>query len=555
MVSGHDKDQGRTAHAIGEASGDALGTALLQGDRARTISAHFADEPDRMARLTLEAAGLFIDLSKQAFSLDQLDRLLKLAEAADVPGWRARMFAGEAVNASEQRAVLHPALRAEDDADFSALGKPVMDEVRAQRRAMQALAEAIGAGERRGAGGAAFRAIVHIGIGGSDLGPRLVWEALRPRAPGMDLRFVANIDPDELDEALSGLDPASTLVVVVSKTFTTRETLFNAERARRWLAAALGESEARSHLIGVSAAPERARAFGCGEVIGFADWVGGRFSLWSGVGLSCAIALGWPTFSRLLDGARAMDAHFLSAPLGASAPVLMALAEVWNVNALGRHARSVAPYAHRLRRLPAYLQQLEMESNGKSVGRMGQRLDHHTAPVVFGEPGTNGQHAFFQMLHQGTSVVPVDIIAVRESVEQTGDRRPLNANAIAQGEALMLGRSEAEVRQRLEAEGRSPAEIDALAPQMAFAGDRPATTIVLDALTPERLGELIALFEHKVFVLGVIWGVNSFDQWGVELGKVLARTLEAALERPQDAAGHDPSTLSLIARLTQAPQS
>lgn len=550
MAAGHDEKQGRAAHSVA----DGLGARLKGDGPMREIGAHFSHEPDRLERLTLEAAGLFLDLSKQAFGLDELDRLLKLAEDVDVQGWRERMFGGEAINASEHRAVLHPALRAGEDADYRALGEPVMDEVRAQRRAMQSLSDAINSGERRGAGGAAFRTIVHIGIGGSDLGPRLVWEALRPRAPRIDLRFVANIDPDELDEALTGLDPASTLVVVVSKTFTTRETLFNAERARQWLQAALGEAQARAHLIGVSAAPERASAFGCGEVLGFADWVGGRFSLWSGVGLSCAIALGWETFSRLLDGAHAMDAHFQTASLGASAPVLMALAEVWNVNVLGRHARSVAPYAHRLRRLPAYLQQLEMESNGKSVGRTGQRLDHHTAPVVFGEPGTNGQHAFFQMLHQGTRVVPVDIIAVRESVEQTGDRRPLNANAIAQGEALMLGRSERDLRERLAAEGRTPAEVDALAPQMGFDGERPVTTIVLDALTPERLGALIALYEHKVFVLGVIWGVNSFDQWGVELGKVLARTIEAELEGPDPQGGHDPSTLALIGRLGSGHQ-
>ncbi|HET6971535.1 MAG TPA: glucose-6-phosphate isomerase [Phenylobacterium sp.] len=516
-----------------DAAWAALETAATAA-RDRRIAGLFAAEPDRLERLTLAAVGLELDLSKQPWSQADLATMLDLARAADVEGARARLFAGEIVNASEGRPALHMALRAPDGADWRADGQPVSREVEATRGAMRAFAEAVRSGAKTGAAGKPFRAIVHIGIGGSDLGPRLIWEALRPLVPQIELRFVANVDPAELALALSGLDPAETMIVTVSKTFTTLETLTNAEAARAWLRAALGPAS-DSHLVAVSAAPDKAQAFGvpADQVFGFWDWVGGRYSIWSAVGLSCAVALGYDAFQRLHAGAAAMDEHFRTAPLAANAPALLALAHVFNRNGLGRPIRAVVPYAQRLRLFAAFLQQLEMESNGKRVTADGRPAPHATAASVFGDAGTNGQHAFFQLLHQGTDIIPVDILAVREGSE--GDpaaQTKLLANAIAQAEALMVGRPPAETPD----------------PQRAFPGDRPSSFILLDRLDPERLGALIALYEHKTFVEGVLWRINSFDQWGVELGKTLAMRVLGELEGGP-AGAHDPSTAALIARL------
>jgi len=524
--------------------------AAAERGAAVRIADLFASEPDRLSRLTLDAAGLELDLSKQAFTTAALDVCLDLARAADVEGARARLFEGFAVNTSEHRAVLHPALRAPDGATYLAQGEPVSAEVEAGRARMKALADGIASGDIRGATGERFKTIVHIGIGGSDLGPRLVWEALRPLGGPMELRFAANVDGQEIEAALYGLDPASTLVMVVSKTFTTLETLANAEAARAWLQASLGEAGAAEHFAAVSAAPDKAVAFGMApdKVFAFWDWVGGRFSIWSAVGLSCAIALGFDRFQGFLDGAAAMDAHFTSAPLDRNAPVLMALAQIFNRNGLGRGIRAVVPYAQRLRLLPAFLQQLEMESNGKRVTRNGTPVLRATAPSVFGDAGTNGQHAFFQLLHQGTDIIPVDLVLVEKGEGPQGMQAKLLANGIAQAEALMIGRAEAEVRAELTAKGVDPAEIETLAPQRTFPGNRPTTTILAPELTPEALGALIALYEHKTFVEGVIWGINSFDQWGVELGKTLAVRILGELDGG-DPLAHDPSTRALIDRL------
>jgi glucose-6-phosphate isomerase len=532
---------------------DAAWAALhkaAEAARGRRIETLFADEPDRLSHLTLAAAGLELDLSKHPWSLADLDVALNLAHAAGVETAQAALFSGAVVNASEGRPALHMALRAADGADFRAAGQPVSGEVEATRNAMRAFADAVRAGEKHGCTGKPFRAIVHIGIGGSDLGPRLVWEALRPLAPQIELRFAANVDPAELAQALTGLDPAETMVVTVSKTFTTLETLTNAEAARAWLRAALGPAS-DSHLVAVSAAPAKAQAFGvpADQVFGFWDWVGGRYSIWSSVGLSCAVALGYDVFDRMLAGARAMDAHFKSAPLALNAPVLLALAHVFNRNGLGRPIRAVVPYAQRLRLFAPFLQQLEMESNGKRVTADGKPAPQPTAASVFGDAGTNGQHAFFQLLHQGTDIIPVDLLAVRQGSE--GDpaaQTKLLANAIAQAEALMVGRTEADVRAELIAASRPADEIDRLAPQRTFPGDRPSSFILLDRLDPERLGALVALYEHKTFVEGVLWGINSFDQWGVELGKTLAARVLGELEGGP-AGAHDPSTAALIARL------
>jgi glucose-6-phosphate isomerase len=524
--------------------------AAAEGAAAVRIADLFAAEPDRLSRLTLTAAGLELDLSKQAFTAAALDACLDLARAADVEGARARLFEGFAVNTSEHRAVLHPALRAPDGAAYLAMGAPVSAEVEAGRARMKALADGIASGEVRGATGERFKAIVHIGIGGSDLGPRLVWEALRPLDGAIELRFAANVDGQEIEAALHGLDPATTLIMVVSKTFTTLETLANAEAARAWLQASLGQEGAGAHFVAVSAAPDKAVAFGLApeKVFAFWDWVGGRFSIWSAVGLSCAIALGFDRFQGFLNGAAEMDAHFTSAPLERNAPVLMALAQIFNRNGLGRAIRAVVPYAQRLRLLPAFLQQLEMESNGKRVTRDGTPVLRATAPSVFGDAGTNGQHAFFQLLHQGTDIIPVDIVLVEQGEGPAGMQAKLLANGVAQAEALMIGRAEAEVRAELEAKGVEAAEIASLAPQRTFPGDRPTTTILAPALTPEALGALIALYEHKTFVEGVIWGINSFDQWGVELGKTLAVRILGELDGATPLP-HDPSTRALIDRL------
>ena len=525
----------------------ALAAAATRDAPLRIVD-QFAADPGRMARMTVEAAGLYIDLSKQSWTRAGCETCLDLARAADVEGRRSALFAGEAINGTEGRAVLHPALRAARGADFHALGEAVSSEVDAVRADMATYADAVRAGTETGATGKAFTAIVHIGIGGSDLGPRVVWDALKPLTPAIDLRFVANIDPRDMAEALTGLDPETTLVIVVSKTFTTQETLANAEAARAWLASALPEAGRDRHFIGVTAAPDRAKAFGCARTFAFRDWVGGRYSLWSAVSLSCVIALGPDVFEGLLAGAAAMDDHFAEAPLDRNAPVLMALAQIWNVDGLDRPARTVAPYAHALRRLPAFLQQLEMESNGKRVHRDGSPVTRQTCPVVFGEPGTNGQHAFFQQIHQGPQVVPAEFVIVRATHEDAPES-PLWSNALAQGQALMLGKTTAQAHAELIASGADTAEADRLAPHKTFPGNRPSTAIVMERVTPETVGALLALYEHKTFVEGVIWDINSFDQWGVELGKVLAKAIlkDVAAGGPSDAL--DPSTAGLLNRL------
>jgi glucose-6-phosphate isomerase len=473
-----------------------------------------------------------------------------LARLSGVEQKRTELFSGAAINTSEDRAVMHPALRAAKGADFWAKGEAVSFEVEEVRGAIKAFADDVRSGVITGASGERFKTVVHIGIGGSDLGPRLVWEALKPLDPEIALRFAANVDGSDIAQALQGLDPATTLVTVVSKTFTTQETMANATVARDWLRAGLGP-DGDQHLLAVSANPKAVADFGISpdRLFPFRDWVGGRYSIWSAVGLSCAIALGSHVFEGFLEGGAAMDAHFLKAPLQANAPVLLALAQVFNRNGMGRAARAVIPYSQRLRLLPSFLQQLEMESNGKQVTSAGAPAPRATSPVVFGEPGTNAQHAFFQMLHQGTDVVPVEFIgAARNDEGPPGAHAKLLSNLLAQAEALMIGRGEDDVRAELTAKGLDDAAIAALAPQRTFPGNRPSTLIMMDALTPQSLGALIALYEHKTLVEGCLWGINSFDQWGVELGKALANRILPELEGGP-AQPHDPSTSAWIERL------
>jgi glucose-6-phosphate isomerase len=505
--------------------------AAAKADAGRRIVDLFQAEPTRLRRMTLEAAGLYLDLSKQPWSSAGLDAALDLAGAARVEDAREAFFGGEAINLSEGRAVLHPALRAPDGAHFSLGEAAVSPLVETSRAAMKKFADGVRSGAIAAADGQRFSAILHIGIGGSDLGPRMVWEALRPIDAAITLTFAANVDPSDIAFATAGLDPARTLVIVVSKTFTTQETMANARAARAWLEAALGEA-ANAHLAAVSTNLEATAAFGVApeRVFGFWDWVGGRYSVWSAVGLSLAAALGWDAFQNFLDGAAAMDAHFVEAPLARNAPVLLALAHIYNRNGLGRPIRAVVPYAQRLAHLPAFLQQLEMESNGKRVDRQGRPVATATAAAVFGDVGANGQHAFFQLLHQGTDVIPVDFIAVASASEgPKAQQAMLLANVLAQAEALMTG-------------------ADAAEPHRRFPGNRPSSLILLEALTPRAFGALVALYEHKTFVEGVIWDINSFDQWGVELGKTLAGRILGELTGGA-ALPHDPSTAALIARL------
>ncbi len=533
---------------------DAAAWSALEADaeaaRSRSILSLYAAEPDRLERLTVEAAGLTLDLSKQPWSRAGVEAAVALARASGVEQKRADLFAGAAINTSENRAVLHPALRAATGGNFSAKGEPVSAEIDQVRASIKAFADDIRSGAIRGATGKRLRNILHVGIGGSDLGPRLLWESERPLNASFNLRLISNVDGSEIAVALDGLDPEETLVTVVSKTFTTQETMANAQAARQWLRDAMG-SKGDQHLIAVSANPQAVADFGVSpeRLFAFRDWVGGRYSVWSAVSLSCAIALGFDVFEAFLAGGAAMDAHFLSAPLERNAPVLLAMAQVFNRNGMGRAARAVIPYSRRLRLLPLFLQQLEMESNGKSVSPDGKPVAHATAPVVFGDQGANAQHAFFQMLHQGTDIVPVEFVGVARNDEGPASAHPkLLANMLAQSEALMIGRSEAEVRAVLQAKGLDPAAIDVLAPQRTFPGGRPSTLIVMDRLTPQALGALIALYEHKTLVEGAVWGINSFDQWGVELGKAMATRILPALEGGASAP-HDPSTSAWIERL------
>jgi len=514
----------------------------------------FAREHDRFRRLTLRFEDMLVDLSRHRITGETLELLLALAREADVEGWRDRMFRGEPVNFTERRPALHIALRNRTNRPISVEGEDVMPAVNAVLARMQAFSEAVRTGDRRGATGEIFTDIVHIGIGGSELGPHMVCEALGPYADErLRVHFVANVDPADLALTLRHLTPGRTLFIVASKSFTTRETMSNATHARDWLVAALGEQAVERHFIAISTHRERVVAFGIdpANMFEFWDWVGGRYSLWSAIGMPIALYLGFPRFLELLEGAHAMDRHFESAPPAHNLPLLLGLIGIWYGNFLGAETTAVIPYDQTLHRLPAHLQQLEMESNGKAVDRQGRQVEYTTGPIVWGEPGTNGQHAFFQLLHQGTRLVPCDFLIAARSRTPLGDQHDqLVANALAQATALALGRSEAEARAELAAEGLAGEELEALLPHRVFPGNRPSTTFLYGELTPRRLGSLIALYEHKVFTQGIIWNINSFDQWGVELGKKLATRILPALRDPRLTV-EDPATAGLLTHLRE----
>jgi len=524
--------------------------AALAAHHSRIGEAHlrdlFAEDPRRGERFAAEAAGLYLDYSKQRITADTLKLLDALARESGLNQRIEAMFSGERINVTEGRAALHAALRAPESERILVDGRDVVPDVHATLGRMARFAEGVRRGSWKGHTGKPVRAVVNIGIGGSDLGPAMAYDALRHYAErGIAFRFVSNVDGTDLEEAVRDLDPQTTLFVISSKTFTTVETLTNARTARAWLVGALGDHSAVArHFVAVSTNAAEVAKFGIDteNMFGFWDWVGGRYSMDSAIGLSTMIAIGPEAFREMLRGFRAMDEHFRSAPFERNLPALHALLGIWNTNFLGAHSVAVLPYDQYLRRFPAYLQQLSMESNGKRVTRLGAPVDGDTAPILWGEPGTNGQHSFFQLLHQGTRLVPCDFLGFCQSLNPLPEHHDLlMANLFAQTEALAFGKGEGEVR----AEGTG----ESLVPHRTFPGNRPSSTILMDRLTPGTLGALVAFYEHSVFTQGVVWDVNSFDQYGVELGKVLATRIHGELrsEAPPKLA-HDSSTNALVQR-------
>ncbi|HEY0846338.1 MAG TPA: glucose-6-phosphate isomerase [Noviherbaspirillum sp.] len=516
----------------------------------------FARQPDRFERFSIESAGLLLDYSKNRLNETSMDLLFQLARERGVEQKRDAMFAGEKINTTEHRAVLHAALRMPRNSRLVVDGQDVIQEVHAVLDQIKAFTDRVRSGEWTGCTGKAITDVVNIGIGGSDLGPEMACRALRAFChPRLNMHFVSNVDGHDLDAVLSKINPETTLFVIASKTFTTRETMMNAQSAREWFLDKRKESELPKHFVAVSTNTEAIRAFGIDpeNMFPFWDWVGGRYSLWSAIGLPLAIAIGFDRFSEFLGGGHAMDLHFRTAPLSRNMPVIMGMIGVWYRNFFGCGSLSIAPYHQDLNQFPAYLQQLEMESNGKRVGIDGSPLRFETCPVVWGDVGTNGQHAYFQLLHQGTDVTPIDFIAaLKPAHDLTGHHTVLLANCFAQSEAFMRGKNEDEVRADMRAQGLAESEIEALLPHRIFPGNRPSNTILMDTLSPATLGALIALYEHKTFVQGVIWGVNSFDQWGVELGKALAKNIESELIAAPRPEAHDSSTNRLIERARAA---
>jgi glucose-6-phosphate isomerase len=511
----------------------------------------FAEDPGRFERFSLRLDDLLLDYSKHRITAETMGLLLELARTAGVEGWIKRMFGGERINATENRAVLHVALRHRAATPILVDGADVMPAVREVLARMGRFATAVREGAWKGATGKRITDVVNIGIGGSDLGPRMAVLALDAyRHPELAFHFVSNVDGGDIGATLARLDPETTLFIVASKTFTTQETMTNAATARDWLVASLKQEAAVAHhFVAVSTNTKAVAAFGIDtqNMFEFWDWVGGRYSMWSAIGLPIMLSIGPERFDELLGGAYAMDCHFRDTPLERNLPAVMALIGVWYINFMGAATLAVLPYDQALARLPAYFQQLDMESNGKRVGRDGRVVAHDTGPIVWGEPGTNGQHAFYQLIHQGTRMVPCDFIAAAETPYPIGRHHDmLIANFLAQTEALMRGKTEAEARAELVAQGLSGEALDKLVPHKVFPGNRPTTSILVRRFDPGTLGRLIALYEHKVFVQGIIWDIYSFDQWGVELGKQLANRILPELEGTASAP-HDSSTTGLIA--------
>jgi glucose-6-phosphate isomerase len=516
----------------------------------------FAADPDRFDNMTVKAAGILLDYSKNRVDHTTLKLLFELARERHVESQREAMFSGAAINFTEHRAVLHTALRAPRGSILHVAGQQVDQDVHTVLDRIHEFVEQVRDGRWLGRNGQPITDIVNIGIGGSHLGPQMACTALREFTHArLKMHFVSNVDGHDLHEVLQTVDANTTLFIVASKTFTTQETMMNAQSARHWFLQRANEQDLARHFVAVSTNTAAVRNFGIDtrNMFPFWDWVGGRYSMWSSIGLSIALAIGFQNFSQLLAGAHAMDRHFCEAPLEQNMPVIQALIGIWNRNCFNSESLSIAPYHNDLRHFPAYLQQLEMESNGKRITRDGTEVGVATCPFIWGDVGTNGQHAFFQLLHQGTDITPIDFIAVlKPSHDLPGHHAVLLANCFAQSEAFMRGKQAEEVREDLREQGVDEAEISFLLPHKTFNGNRPSNTLLLEALTPGSLGALIALYEHKTFVQGTIWGINSFDQWGVELGKVLAKTIQSELSGEPAPQRHDSSTNALIALARQA---
>ncbi len=520
----------------------------------RSAAEEFAADPQRFAKMNVVFDDLLFDFSKQRVNASTLAMLKSLAQTAGVEAKRDAMFRGEKINTTEDRAVLHTALRDLSGSPVMVDGVDVAPEVAEVRENMLGFAADVREGRVRGAHGQPMTDVVNIGIGGSDLGPAFASRALAPFGqPGLRAHFVSNVDGADIADTLRGLDPSRTMFIVSSKTFTTQETMTNAASARAWIVQKLGEKAVSDHFAAVSTKLDKVAAFGIesSRVFGFWDWVGGRYSIWSSIGLPLAILIGPAHFREFLLGGHEIDTHFKTAPIEANIPLLMGLISVWNRNILGHAAQAVIPYDQRLGRFPAYLQQLQMESNGKGVDLQGEPLNVSSGPIVWGEPGTNGQHAFFQLLHQGTEVCPIDFLVAAEPTEADKHHHDLlMANCFAQGEALMRGRSTAEAEAATIKQGASPEEAKRIAPHKTFSGSRPTSTLLYKRLTPRTLGRLIAIYEHKVFTEGVVWDINSFDQWGVELGKELASRLAPLVaDTGASLSALDASTAGLIGHM------
>lgn len=517
----------------------------------RSMTDLFNEDPGRFSKFSLQFEDLFLDYSKNLIDEETMKLLTGLAEEIKVKGAIEAMFAGEKINETEGRAVLHTALRNRSNTPVLADGKDVMPEVNAVLAKMQGFSELVISGKWKGHTGKPTTDIVNIGIGGSDLGPVMVTEALKPYwQPGINAHFVSNIDGTHITETLSRLSPETTLFIIASKTFTTQETMTNARTARKWfLDTAKDEAFVKNHFVAVSTNEKEVVKFGIdpANMFVFWDWVGGRYSLWSAIGLSIACTVGYENFTELLEGAYAMDRHFRETEPEKNMPVILGLVSIWYSNFFGTHTEAVLPYDQYLHRLAPYFQQAYMESNGKNVDRSGERVSYQTGQIIWGEPGTNGQHSFYQLIHQGTKIIPCDFIAPARSHNPVGEHHHiLLSNLFAQTEALMKGKSEDEVVSEMRKAGMDESEIAMLAPFRVFPGNRPTNTILMKKITPRSLGSLIALYEHKIFVQGVVWNVFSFDQWGVELGKQLAKKILSELPDDSEVSSHDSSTNGLI---------
>lgn len=510
----------------------------------------FELDPLRFEKFSLHLNGILLDYSKNLITEETVLLLLALAEQADIKRWAEKMFSGEKINTSENRAALHTVLRNPSRKALNLDGKNIMQEVQKNLDHMRRFSDAVRSGNAMGHSGKPFTDVVNIGIGGSYLGPLMASEALKPYgSPYLRLHFVSNVDGAHLAETIKPLNPESTLFIVASKSFTTQETLLNANSARQWLLARLPGEAAAKHFVAISANPKQAAKFGipANHVFEMWDWVGGRYSLWSAIGLPVAISIGMDNFNELLAGANLMDEHFLSAPLEKNMPVILALLGIWYNNFFGAETYAVLPYDQYLRYLPVYLQQLEMESNGKRMNRAGEPVDYATAPIIWGDAGTNGQHTFYQLMYQGTRLIPADFLAACEAHNPLNEHHAvLLSHFFAQSEALMQGRTESEIKAELGAQGVTGEKPEQWAKHETFTGNQPNNAILFRKLDPKTLGSLIALYEHKVFVEGVIWNINSFDQWGVEVGKRLAARIRSELSSSGTAGSHDASTNGLI---------